>query len=137
MVILKDLLKVLFDVTKIQLLAYDNYKLQHTFIFGTDIDETIHQYRDRQLGKLSIIDEKINVHGDVKKSGVAEIGFNVKLDAIPDEILNAEVTHILLGSRCSCDGRELTAYINMSALAVEMATAKLADKVRPLDQDEE
>lgn len=137
MVILKDLLKVLFDVTKIQLLAYDNYKLQHTFIFGTDIDETIHQYRDRQLGKLSIIDEKINVHGDVKKSGVAEIGFNVKLDAIPDEILNAEVTHILLGSRCICDGRELTAYINMSALAVEMATAKLADKVRPLDQDEE
>lgn len=137
MVILKDLLKVLFDVTKIQLLAYDNYKLQHTFIFGTDIDETIHQYRNRQLGKLSIIDEKINVHGDVKKSGVAEIGFNVKLDAIPDEILNAEVTHILLGSRCSYDGRELTAYINMSALAVEMATAKLADKVRQLDQDEE
>ena len=104
MVILKDLLNVLHDVTKLQVWAYDNCLLQHQWIFGEDIDETIHQYHDREKGILSIIDRKINHHNEPRRNGTSEVGWCVKFEAIPKEILDAEVWHILLHGRF--EGRE-------------------------------
>ena len=135
MVILKDLLNILHDVTKLEVWAYADYKLQHQWIFGEDIEETIHQYRDRERGVLSIIDQKINVHNEPKKNGTGEVGWCVKLEAIPKEILNTEVWHILLSGRF--EGRELLVYVNMDALAVETVKSELAGKERALNEEVE
>ena len=135
MVILKDLLNILHDVTKLEVWAYADYKLQHQWIFGEDIEETIHQYRDRERGVLSIIDQKINVHNEPKKNGTGEVGWCVKLEAIPKEILNTEVWHILLSGRF--EGRELLVYVNMDALAVETVKSEFAGKERPLNEEVE
>lgn len=135
MVILKDLLNILHDVTKLEVWAYADYKLQHQWIFGEDIEETIHQYRDRERGVLSIIDQKINVHNEPKKNGTGEVGWCVKLEAIPKEILNTEVWHILLSGRF--EGRELLVYVNMDTLAVETVKSELAGKERPLNEEVE
>lgn len=135
MVILKDLLNILHDVTKLEVWAYADYKLQHQWIFGEDIEETIHQYRDRERGVLSIIDQKINVHNEPKKNGTGEVGWCVKLEAIPKEILNTEVWHILLSGRF--EGRELLVYVNMDALAVETVKSELAGKERQLNEEVE
>ena len=135
MVILKDLLNIMHDVTKLEVWAYADYKLQHQWIFGEDIEETIHQYRDRERGVLSIIDQKINVHNEPKKNGTGEVGWCVKLEAIPKEILNTEVLHILLSGRF--EGRELLVYVNMDALAVETVKSELAGKERPLNEEVE
>ena len=136
MVILNDLLKILHDVTELQVLAYDNYQLQHEWIFGEKVCETTFRYYRRRAGRLSIIDRKINVHNDPKKNGTGEMGWDVKLDAIPKRILDAEVWHILLDGRVE-DGRQLYCYVNMSAMDVEMVKAELAGKERPLNGEDE
>jgi len=135
MVILKDLLSILHDVTELEVWAYDNFNLQHQWIFGEKVEETIHLWRARKVGKLSIIDRKINVHNDVKKNGYGETGWFVKLDAIPKRILDAEVWHILL-SGGKDDGRELFVYVNMDPLAVETVKAELAQIERPKEEEE-
>ncbi len=132
MVILKDLLYILCDVTELKVWAYSDFRLQHEWIFGEDIEETIHQYRDRERGVLSIIDEKINVHNDLKRNGTGEMGWGVKYDSIPKEILEAEVTHILLSGRYT-EGRELSVHIVLDEMAVQMAMSELAGRERPLD----
>lgn len=136
MVTVKDLLRILLDVTKLEVWAYADYKLQHQWIFGEDIKETIHQYRDRENGLLSIIDEKINVHNESKKNGTGEMGWGEKTDAIPKEILNAEVIHILLSGPFG-KGRELFVYVLMDMMAVETVKSELAGKERPLDEEVE
>lgn len=133
MVILGDLLDVLFDVTELNVWAYDNCRLQHKWIFGEDVTETIHQYRDRELGKLSIIDRKINVHNEPLRPGRTEIGWAVNMSQIPKEILKAQVTHILLSGRHG-EGRELFVYVDMPAMDVEMVRAELAPIERPLEE---
>jgi len=134
MVILKDLLSILHDITELQVLAYDNYQLQHEWIFGEKVCETTFRYYRRRAGRLSIIDRKINVHNDPKKNGTGEMGWDVKLDAIPKWILDAEVWHILLDGRVE-DGRQLYCYVNMPAMDVEMARAELATAERPLEEE--
>ena len=136
MVILKDLLAILHDITELQVLAYDNYQLQHEWIFGEKVCETTFRYYRRRSGRLSIIDKKINVHNDPKKNGTGEMGWDVKLDAIPKQILDAEVWHILLDGRVE-DGRQLYVYVNMDALAVETVKAELEGKERPLHGEDE
>ena len=64
------------------------------------------------------------------------MGWDVKLDAIPKQILDAEVWHILLDGRVE-DGRRLYVYVNMDALAVETVKAELEGKERPLDGEDE
>ena len=133
MVILGDLLAILHDVTELQVLAYDNYQLQHEWIFGEKVCETTFRYYRRRSGRLSIIDRKINVHNDPTRNGAGEMGWDVKLNAIPKRILDAEVWHILLDGRVQ-EGRQLYVYVNMPAMDVEMVRAELAPIERPLEE---
>ena len=138
-VILSDLLDVLHDVTELQVLAYDNYRLQHEWIFGEGIIETYHQWHRRKNGELSIIDRKINFHNDLKRKNpkVWEDGWGVNKKNIPEEILNTEVTHILLNHRYgSYGGRCLFVYVNMDALTAQTLITELADVERPLEEEE-
>lgn len=141
MVILGDLLEILHDVTKLEVWAYDNYRLQHEWIFGEGIKETYHQWHSRKKGELSIIDRKINLHSRLKRKEpkVWEDGWDVDKTSIPQQILNTEVTHILLSERGGCEspgGRELFVYVNMDALTAQTLKTELATVERPLEYED-
>lgn len=138
MVILGDLLDILNDVTKLEVWAYDDYRLQHKWIFGEGVEETIHQWHERKSGILSIIDRKINFHGDPGRKGTPEMGWGVNKKDIPPALLKTEVLHILLGNRgggiTSPGGRSLFVYVNLDALTAEVIKTELAKIERPLEE---
>lgn len=97
MVKLGDLLGIIWTVTELHVSAYDDYRLQHEWIFGENVKETTHMWHQREQGWLSIIDKKINLHGDIiRKNGLWETGWGVNKKNIPQEILDAEVWHMNL-----------------------------------------
>lgn len=138
MVILGELLDILHDVTELKIFAYDEYKLQHKWIFGEGIKESIYEWYDRKNGMMSIIDRKINVHGNPKKNGTGESGWDVDKTDIPQAILDAPVWHILLSERGgrSPGGRRLFVYVEMPAMTAEMVKTSLAEIERPLLEEE-
>ena len=135
MVKLGDLLDIIWSVTELDVRAYDNNRLQHEWIFGEQVDETVHQWYSRTKGELSIIDRKINLHGDqIRKNGLWETGWGPNKKNIPQEILDAEVTHMLLFDSWypDHDGKKLSVSVNMDALTVQTLKAELADIERPV-----
>ncbi len=135
MVKLGDLLDIIWRVTELDVRAYDNNRLQHEWIFGEQVDETVHQWYSRTKGELSIIDRKINLHGDqIRKNGLWETGWGPNKKNIPQEILDAEVTHMNLFDSWYPDknGKKLSVSVNMDALTVQTLKAELADIERPV-----
>ena len=135
MVKLGDLLDIIWSVTELHVNAYDNYRLQHEWIIGEHVEETTYQWRDRQRGILSIMDRKINRHGDqIRKNGLCESGWGVNKKNIPQAILDAEVTHMNLFDSWYPDknGKMLSVSVNMDALTVQTLKAELAEIERPL-----
>ena len=141
MVILGDLLDIIWDVTELDIRAYDNGRLQHEWIIGENVEETYHQWHSRKKGELSIIDRKINRHGDIiRKNGLSEMGWGVNKANIPPVMLAAEVTHMLLSNRLRKNpwdepGQELYVSVNMDALTVLTLKAELAAVERPLETE--
>lgn len=68
-------------------------KYIHRWIYGEDIHESSHMFNDRMSGKLSIIEQKINHHGDDARGG-PEMGWGVKEKIFPKDILDAPITHM-------------------------------------------
>ncbi len=135
MVKLGDLLDIIWRVTELDVRAYYNNRLQHEWIIGEHVKETVHQWYSRTKGELSIIDWKINSHGDlIRKNGLWETGWGVNKNNIPPAILDAEVTHMLLFDSWypDHDGKKLSVSVNMDALTVQTLKAELADIERPV-----
>ena len=139
MVTVSDLLDIIWDVTELEVNAYDNYRLQHRWIIGENIDESHHQWYERKKGELSIIDRKINHHGDKTNRGCLwETGWGANKKNVPSQILAAEVTHMLLIERLKIHpgvqpGKELCVSVKMDSLTVETLKSELAEIVRPLE----
>lgn len=68
-------------------------KFIHRWIYGENIHESDHMYHDRKDGLLSIIEQKINHHGDDARGGT-EMGWGVKEKIFPKDILDAPITHM-------------------------------------------
>ena len=137
MVKLGDLLDIIWTVTELDVRAYDN-RLQHEWIFGESVKETVHMWHQREQGWLSIIDRKINSHGDViRKNGLWETGWGVNKKNIPQEILDAEVTHMNLFDSWypNHEGKKLYVSVNMNALTAQTLKAELAEIERPLQEE--
>lgn len=138
MVKLEDLLGIIWTVTELRVCAYDDYRLQHEWIFGEKVEETVHQRHRREKGFLSIIDRKINLHGDQKrKDGLWEYGWAVNKKNIPQEILEAEVWHMNLFDSWYPDhnGKMLSVSVNMDALTAQALKSELAELERPLPEE--
>lgn len=95
MMTLRNLFEVMWTVTELEISAYDDNHLVHKWIYGPEAlkKETRHQYQERMDGLLTIVEEKINAHGDPARGGT-EIGWGVKLNLIPKAILDAPITHL-------------------------------------------
>lgn len=97
MITLRDLTNVMYTITHIDITARGpDGKYLHRWMYGPDIKETRHMYHDRLDGKLTIVDCKLNAHGDSGRGG-SEIGWGVKTKLIPGVLLDAPiiVLHVL------------------------------------------
>ena len=124
MVLLKDLLELIFDTTVLTVLAYTpDYRLQHKWIFGEEINLMATQESDIRSGKLTDIKRNINYHGREKR-GVSETGFGVDIKQIPEELLKSKVFHMLTSGATS--GRALFVQVEMPEMAAKMLADELA-----------
>ena len=114
MITLRELFRVTWDITVLQIVARepDSMEFIHEWIYGEDIHESIHMYHDRMEGKLSIIEGRINHHGEPIRGG-AETGWGVKEKLFPAEILDAPVTHLSMSSRSRGQGTSCRVDIEM------------------------
>lgn len=95
MMTLRELSEVMWTITHVTITARDaDLKFLHEWQFGPGLTESLQMYHKRMAGKLTIVDKKINAHGDANKSGVSEMGWGLKTNAIPKELLDAPVTHL-------------------------------------------
>lgn len=97
MITLRDLFKVFWTITEVDVTARepDTGKFIHKWIYSEGITEreTIFQYHERMDGKLTLVDVKVNAHGDPARGG-AEIGWGVKEKLFPNAMLDAQITHM-------------------------------------------
>lgn len=111
MITLRDLFAVTWDITELDITAREPETMTyvHRWLYVEDIYETIYMYHARKAGKLSIINDKINHHGEPTRGG-SEIGWGVNEKLLPADIIDAPVTHLLMtpmargnGTRCCVD----------------------------------
>lgn len=130
MIILKDLLDVMFDITELEIQARNpDGVLIHSFYFA---DRNFHDVpfgiRDRiQMHETTFVSERINAYGKVKASGFTETVFNPDLKVIPKTLLDCEVTGFW-DFTCRNGGRELDADISISELECETVRTNLQKK---------
>lgn len=93
---LRELFEVMWAITELHITARDpGSKYLHRWIYGPDAQqkETIHQYHERMDGKLTIVDGRINAHGESTRGG-SEIGWGVKEKLFPAELIDAPIRHL-------------------------------------------
>ena len=125
MITLRELFQVTWSITKINIRAYtpdgvrtkDGMSFIHEWIYGDNINESVHQRHDREDGKLSIIEGRINHHGESTRGG-AEIAWGVKEKIFPKGLIDAPITHLIMNSRYGAhSGCEI--YVNIELPELE------------------
>lgn len=105
MMTLRDLFEVYWTITEVDLTVRDaSGKFLHRWIFeeGVKSRETIHMYHDRTEGKLTLVDEKVNHHGEPSRNG-SEMGWGVREDVFAKAMLDAPIRH--MGTWSAMSGR--------------------------------
>lgn len=93
---LRDLFEVYWTITDVHLTVRDaDGKFLHRWIFAEGITdrETVHQRRDRMEGKLTLVDEKVNHHGEPTRGG-SEMGWGVRERIFAKSMLDAPIRHM-------------------------------------------
>lgn len=94
MITLRELFEVFWTITRVEVTARKHdMNYIHRWIYGEDINISSHMLYDCKDGLLSIIDKKINYHGDDGRGG-PEMGWGVKEKLFPKELLDARITHM-------------------------------------------
>ena len=132
---LREVFKVYWEIWEIHITARNCIKIfQHEWIYGPEIKESIHQWNRRKEGKLTIVDVKINAHGDPKKGG-PEMGWGVKDELFPEQILDAPITHFMPSPGLSDPKQKLYVDIELDPITVEIL--KKTVKGRSLYEEEQ
>ena len=135
MMTLRDVFEVYLEICEIDITARaHDLRFEHEWIYGPDVRESRHMWYDRRDGKLTIVDEKINAHGDHKKSG-PEMGWGVKTELFPVQILDAKITRFLPSPGLSDPKQKLYVDIELDPITVEIL--KKTIKGRPVYEEEE
>lgn len=125
MVTLRDLIEVFWDITEIDVTARGagSGKYLHEWKFGKDIDVSTHMRYAIEEGRLTVVDRKINAHGDPTRGGV-EMGWGVKPNTIPKEILDATITHMGVGMYNAGSEAHVHVDVEMQPMTVEALKGK-------------
>lgn len=120
---IKDLFEVMWSIREVKFTARDPEDLHLLCHFW--IGEGCN--RDRlpkgcisswSKGLYYMADRKINAHGEPTRGG-AEIGWGYKPKSIPDALLNAEITHLIVFSKCG-GGYTIHADVRTDLMTVEI-----------------
>ena len=110
MILLKELINAAGNVT---LLELDLRQPDGTLIKQIHIGEgqneeaaSLHQREMIRRGQLEMIDKRINHHGERKHNGFTETAFWPKLDGIPKDLLDAQVTSFHMMQRRGWEARD-------------------------------
>lgn len=120
---LRELFNVFWTIVEVKITARkDDGEFLHEWIYGDNISESIHMYHQRMDGNLTIVDRKINAHGDPARGG-AEIGWGVKEKLFPKDLLDAPITH--MGAASSAHG---TSKVSVDVTMHPLTVAALVPK---------
>ena len=131
MITLRDLFEVTWDITELDITAREPETMTyvHRWLYVEDIYETIYMYHARKAGRLSIINDKINHHGEPTRGG-SEIGWGVNEKLLPAEIIDAPATHLLMMPRSRGRGTRCCVDIEMHPLTAQKY-------IKPFEEEEE
>ena len=115
---IRDICKATWDITELDIMAREpeTLELLHQWIIGENPPDSAQIRWDIERGRLTVLDWKINTRGDKKKNGTTEGGWSVKTEQIPDELLDAPVITLQMGSRGGWNGTRAMIGIEMNRL---------------------
>lgn len=95
MMTLKDLFETFWTITEVRITAREpkTGAFIHEWIYGPAISVSTYMRYDIDDGKLTVVDGKINAHGEPTRGG-SEIGWGVKEKLFHKALLDAPVTHL-------------------------------------------
>lgn len=127
MTTLRDLIDVFWRITEINVTARDpDGVFIHQWIYGENINETMHMYYERMDGKLTIVDERINAHGKPSRNG-SEIGWGVEPKYFHKDMLDAPITHMDVGTR---QNEKKILYIDIELQRITAMSLPMESKVK-------
>lgn len=116
MITLRELFKVTWDIAEVNITARaPDLSFIHEWIFGEHVKESIHQRYDREDGKLTIRQEKIQYHGEQTRGG-PEMGWGVNEKLFPPELIDAPVTVLNMHPMCCGWGTHVRADVELQPL---------------------
>ena len=100
---LREIFEAFWTITEVDVTARDaNGRFIHKWIYGPNIHVSMFKRHEVEDGKLTIVDCKINAHGDPARGGI-ETGWGVKEKLFPKDMLDAPIRHMSAG--CYRDGQ--------------------------------
>ena len=94
---LREIFEAFWTITEVDVTARDaNGRFIHKWIYGPNIHVSMFQRHEVEDGKLTIVDGKINAHGDPARGGT-ETGWGVKEKLFPADMLDAPIRFMSVG----------------------------------------
>lgn len=138
MILLRDLLEVMFDVTEMEITARkpEGSRIHGFYFSESDFSRLPPGIRDRiRYGETTFIPGRMNVNGRRKKDGSSEMAYGVEFKVIPKELLDGEVSHFIDSSIHY--GRHLHVEIHIQELQCETARVGLRGRAFEWSSEEE
>lgn len=116
MMTLKDLFETFWTITEVRITAREPETgiFIHEWIYGPAIGVSTYMRYDIADGKLTVVDGKINAHGDQTRGG-SEIGWGVKEKLFPKKLIEAPITHMSATNKWH-GGHSIAVDVEMSKL---------------------
>lgn len=138
MILLRDLLEVMFDVTEMEVTARkpEGSRIHGFYFSESDISRLPPGVKNNiRYEKTTFIPGRMNVNGRRKKDGSSEMAYGVEFKVIPKELLDGEVSHFL--DRSAHYGRHLYVEIHIQELQCETARVGLRGRAFEWSTSEE
>ena len=91
---LREIFEAFWTITEVDVTARDaDGRFIHKWIYGPNIHVSMFRRHEVEDGKLTIVDGKINTHGDPARGGT-ETGWGVKTKLFPADMLDAPIRYM-------------------------------------------
>ncbi len=120
MITLREIAEVFWTITEVRITARQpgTGRFLHEWVFGKDVLVSVHMRYAMEDGKLTIVDKKINAHGDATRGG-SEIGWGLKTNLIQKELLDAPITRMTVSQWGGGRGHGISVDVELKELTVE------------------
>lgn len=115
MITLRDVFAVYLSIVEVDITAREPETLIyiHEWEYGPNVAITAHRAYEVSKGRLTVVQKKVNAHGEPTRNG-PEIGWGVKTEIFPKELLDAPITSMHVSNYRT--GDKLTVDVEMQRL---------------------